>query len=135
LNAGLAVVEPVLEALRMEEARAEALTQSALELLAGVEGAMRDVRRKVAKIAYPWGHVEREMSLAEYLVPEVPPAGEWDRLREMGHETRRRYLDAHRRLLAELAALAESVEEAAGLPRLSPLRQGLVPHAASKASR
>jgi hypothetical protein len=36
----------------------------------------------------------------------------------MGHEVRRRYFETHSRLMLELVLLAESVEDAAGLPRL-----------------
>ncbi|MEO8586958.1 MAG: hypothetical protein ABI584_12415, partial [Acidobacteriota bacterium] len=120
LNLNLTALEPVLAFLQAPGAHAEALTEGALHLLADLERAMHDLRRKVSPGRYPWGHVDKEMTMALYLVPEVPPAGQWLRLRDMGHEVRIRYLDTHDRLVSELAALSESVEEAAGLSRLRP---------------
>ncbi|MCM3874796.1 MAG: M48 family metallopeptidase, partial [Thermoanaerobaculia bacterium] len=120
LNLNLTALEPVLAFLRAPGAHAEVLTEGALQLLADLERAMQDLRRKVSPDRYPWGHVDKEMTMALYLVPEVPPAGQWLRLRDMGHEVRIRYGDTHDRLVSELAALAESVEEAAGLARLRP---------------
>lgn len=121
LSVNLTAFEPVFAVLRMSEAHAEELTEGALELLSGVDRAMHEVLRKVAQDRYPWGHVNGDLTMARYLVPEVPPPGEWLRLREAAHEVCRRYLDAHERLITELAALAESVEDAAGMPRLAPL--------------
>jgi hypothetical protein len=118
LNVDLTALEPVLAVLRTTETHAESLTEGALLLLADVDRALQDLRRKLGGGSYPWGHVDGDLTMARYLVPEVPPAGEWYRLRQMGHEVRRRYFETHGRLLVELALLAESVEDAAGLPRL-----------------
>lgn len=117
LDVDLTALEPVLAVLRTADPHSESLTEGALQLLGDVDRVLLDLRRKLGQDRYPWGHVDGEMTMARYLVPEVPPAGEWYRLRQMGHEVRRRYFETYSRLMVELVLLAESVEDAAGLPR------------------
>ena len=67
-------------------------------------------------IAYPFEHAQAGITLGRYALPNLPPAEALGDLFQTGTEAQDRLIDLHRRVLGRLAATAEAVERAIGLP-------------------
>ncbi len=67
---------------------------------------------------YPFEHAREGISLGQFALPAVPGAEEIGDLLQVASEAMDRIIALHRRVLGRLAATAEAVERAVGLPPL-----------------
>ena len=67
-------------------------------------------------LGYPFEHAHQGITLGRFIIPNLPDAGAVGEVVQAADEAQDRVLDLHRRVLGRLAAAAEAVEVAIGLP-------------------
>lgn len=75
---------------------------------------------KLPEQTYPFTHSQGQVSLAHYLLDEVPPATESAAIYHATAGCLTRYYQLYHRVLGRLAWLAERIEDQVGLPPLPP---------------
>lgn len=74
--------------------------------------------KKLGNTPYPFDHAEENMTLRDFVLPDVPTAEEFDALLHFAQSAFERLISLQMRLFAKLAQAAEKIEDELGLPPL-----------------
>ncbi len=77
---------------------------------------LRELKPLMAKTPYPFEHADGDVSLAHYLIPELPPANDLQFVHSALTHVMLEGLRLTTRLVGELCVITETVETALGLP-------------------
>ena len=88
-------------------------SQAAVDRLVALRRAVGD------HLTYPFEHAQPGITLGGFALPAIPEVGAVSDVLGVGTEARDRLFDLHRRVLGRLAATAQAVEQAVGLPPLA----------------
>jgi Zn-dependent protease with chaperone function len=81
---------------------------------------LKELHRGLRDRSYPFDHARREITLAQFTIPAMPPANDFQRLLVTAEQALERLHDLYERLLGRLTWLAEQAETALDLPALAP---------------
>jgi hypothetical protein len=87
---------------------------------ASLHRVLQDVHTCLGSTLYPFDHAKGSITLAEYLLPGVPPEDELGALYEAAEQFLDRLPSLYARVAGRLAIFAEQVEQLLGLPPLEP---------------
>lgn len=109
---GLRVLNPRLQ----PHANGRPLIDAVLWHSRKASGLLRQIYQSLTQVAYPYAEPGQRLSLSAYLIPAMPPPEVPGRVAAAANSATVAYQSLYRRLLADLAARAEAVEVALGLP-------------------
>ena len=79
---------------------------------------LRSIHAVLLPAKYPYSHAEKQVSVAQYMTSSLPPGDEVVAVHNAADSATDAVYSLYVRLLSDLAARAEKVEEQLGLPRL-----------------
>lgn len=99
--------------------RSEPLVNAIVVHARKAAGLLGDVRRQLGSVRYPFGEEGRALTLAAYVVTELPPPNEIGKVAGAASGTVNAYRSLYVRLMSDLAHRAQKIEAGLGLPALS----------------
>lgn len=94
----------------------EKLVQAVQETSGRLHEKILEVRSSLEELRYPFEHAQGEMTMAQFVLKEVPPLEEIGEVYEAGDRLIDQFADAYQRVGSRLCRLAEKVEKVLGLP-------------------
>ncbi len=89
------------------------------ERLGTLQSRLKELHRSLRSQAYPFDHAHTDTTLAQFAIPRMPADDDFQGLMAMSELALDRLHEVYDRLLGRLAAMAELVETALGLPPLT----------------
>jgi Zn-dependent protease with chaperone function len=118
LRASRAVLEILVAQLKPDRERPR-LIEVILEKLADLQERLKELHRELRNQPYPFDHGKDGTNLAQFAIPSMPPANDYNGLVGVSGYALDRLHEVYDRILGRLAMMAEKVEEALGMPPLT----------------
>jgi len=99
--------------------RSEPLVNAILWHGRKASGLLKEIRQQLGSIRYPFGEEGRTLTLAGYVVSEVPPPNEVGKVGAAASGTVEAFRSLYLRLMSDLAHRAQKIEGELGLPAMS----------------
>jgi hypothetical protein len=94
--------------------RSESLIREVLDYTARVRAQAADLRALFERADYPFDHAQGPLSIAQFLIPMIPPADEIGAVFNMADQVMNKLMDLDGRAISRLCQIAEAVEAALG---------------------
>ena len=112
------VLAMLLQQLPQDGNAPEGLVGEILARTREAAGVLADARRAIAGAAYPYEHVDRNVTVADFIIPTPPAVDDVNAVYQAADNAPDTYYTLYMRILSDLCSRAEAVEESLGLEPL-----------------